>query len=226
MSQILLLCIFKYLKELVKLSFARIFLKVWQELMGYRSFITTPILVFVLLMNLTKIVLASLKLALHQNGVTECAIQTISSCAHIMLSHTSLYWLNQAYLGIRIFAVSDTVYLWNHTPRGDSSLFLSDLFSVTCFDFKSHLNRLHVWVCPVSVLDPKLKDGCKLPKSSPRTCLSQFLGYSREHLTKIGLIRSLSTGFVSPKVLVVNYDHFFTVPSIHDASLKYSDPKS
>ena len=124
MSQILLLCIFKYLKELVKLSFARIFLKVWQELMGYRSFITTPILVFVLLINLTKIALASLKLALHQNGVTECAIQTISSCAHIMLSHTSLYWLNQADLGIRIFAVSDTVYLWNHTPRGDSSYFL------------------------------------------------------------------------------------------------------
>jgi len=135
----------------------------------------------------------------HQNEVTEQAIQTISSWAQNMLLHASLHWPDQEDLELWPFAVNHVVFLWNHIPRKDTSLSPIELFSGTSFPSKSHLQYLHVWGCPVFVLDPKIQDSHKLPKWHHCAWLGLFLGYSKNHSTSIGLIGNISTGFVSPK---------------------------
>jgi len=42
----------------------------------------------------------------HQNGVAECAIQTISLWVRIMLLHVSLHWPDQADLELWPFSVT------------------------------------------------------------------------------------------------------------------------
>jgi len=81
------------------------------------------------------------------------------------------------------------------------------------FPSYQHLQRLHVWGCPVYVLDPKLQDGKKLPKWQPRSRRGQFLGYSPQHSTTIGRILNPRTGYVSPQYHVVYDDQFTTVPN-------------
>jgi len=70
---------------------------------------------------------------------------------------------------------------------------------------------MHVFGCPVYVLDPKLQDGKKLPKWSPRCQCGQFLGPSPNHSSTIGHILNLRTGHVSPQYHVVYDDQFSTV---------------
>ncbi len=67
------------------------------------------------------------------------------------------------------------------------------------------------WGCPAYVLDPKLQDGKKLPKRSPRTRQGQYLGRSSKHASSVGLIRHLSTGFISPQFHVIYDTRFQTV---------------
>eukprot|EP00977_Amphora_coffeiformis_P012588 scaffold3140_cov87-Amphora_coffeaeformis.AAC.1 len=60
------------------------------------------------------------------------------------------------------------------------------------------------------VLDPRLQDGKKIPKWEPCSQQGQFLGFSKEHATTIGLIRNTRTGYISPQFHVV-YDEQFTI---------------
>jgi hypothetical protein len=69
----------------------------------------------------------------------------------------------------------------------------------------------HVWGCPSYVLEPKLKNGQKLPKWNHRSRLGQFLGYSDEHSSLVANIRHLKTGYVSPQYHNVFDDLFKTV---------------
>ena len=61
------------------------------------------------------------------------------------------------------------------------------------------------------VLDPKLQDGKKLPKWQPHSRRGQFLGFSLDHASNVGLIRNLRTGFISPQFHVVHDENFETV---------------
>jgi len=104
----------------------------------------------------------------HQNGIAECAIKTVTSWACAMLLHAVFHWPDQADLSLWPFAVEHAVYLWNNMPNIRSLMAPVELFSQTKFDNYEHLQRSHVWGCPVYVLDPKLQDGKKLPKWNPR----------------------------------------------------------
>jgi hypothetical protein len=130
----------------------------------------------------------------HQNGVAERAIQTVTRWARAMLLHSILMWPDQANLSLWPFALDHAVYLWNNIPNEPSSLAPIKLFTRTCFTHYTHLRCLHVWGCPVYVLDPKLQDGHKIPKWSPRSRRGKFLGISPTHSTTIGLILNLRTG--------------------------------
>ena len=63
------------------------------------------------------------------------------------------------------------------------------------------------------MLEPKLAEGQKIPKWNRRLRKGQFLGYSSEHLSQIGLIRHLQTGQVGPHWHVVFDDKFEMVYS-------------
>jgi len=73
--------------------------------------------------------------------------------------------------------------------------------------------------CPSYVLDPRLQDGKKIPKWEPRARQGQFLGYSKDHATTIGLIRNIRTGYISPQFHVVYDEDFTTVTSDNSIDL-------
>jgi hypothetical protein len=59
------------------------------------------------------------------------------------------------------------IWIWNHLPKKDMKLAPIELFSGTKLASHDYLQQLHVWGCPVYVLDPKLQDGKKLAKWDP-----------------------------------------------------------
>jgi hypothetical protein len=67
--------------------------------------------------------------------------------------------------------------------------------------------------CPAYVLDLKIQDGKKIPKWQPKSRRGQFLGFSKQHASTIGLVRNIKTGSISPQFHVVYDDRFMTVPS-------------
>jgi hypothetical protein len=90
----------------------------------------------------------------HQNGVVERAIMTITRWARAMLLHAIIHWPDKADVSLWPFALEYTVYIWNHTPRQDSKLAPIKMWTSSAFPSYSHLNQLHIWGCPVYVLDP------------------------------------------------------------------------
>eukprot|EP00978_Attheya_sp_CCMP212_P032777 scaffold129482_cov68-Attheya_sp.AAC.1 len=75
------------------------------------------------------------------------------------------------------------------------------------------LLRAKVWGCPAYVLEPKLQDGKKIPKWNKRSHQGQFVGFSKEHSTSIGLIKNNKTGYISPQFHVIHDNWFETVPN-------------
>jgi hypothetical protein len=145
----------------------------------------------------------------HQNGVAERAIQTVTNWARTMLLHSCLHWPVATNLLLWPFALEHAVLLWNNLPKKDHGLSLIELFTGQKVSDYELLRRMHVWGCPVYVLDPKIQDGKKLPKWHPRACQGQFVGFSTGHLSTVGLILNLVSGMVTPQYHVV-FDDFFT----------------
>jgi hypothetical protein len=139
-----------------------------------------------------------------------------------MLLHSIFHWPEQAAADLSLwpFALEYAVYLWNEMPAMGSRTSPLELFSSCKFppDY-AHLQRTHVWGCPVYVLDPHLQDGKKLPKWHPRSRRCQFLGVSPNHSTTIGRILNLRAGHVSPQFHVVYDDLFSTVPNAETGGL-------
>ena len=160
----------------------------------------------------------------HQNGVAERCIQTITRSARAMLLHSVLMWPDEADLALWPFAMSHALYLWNMIPHRDSRLSPEEQFSRTKTTEYTRLQRLHVFGCPVYVLDPALQDGKKIPKWNPRARRGQFLGYSSSHSSLIGLIRNLNTGYVSPQYHCVYDDQFTTVPNHESGGILHEEP--
>ena len=95
-------------------------------------------------------------------------------------------------------------------PNRINGLTPSDIFTGTKMDNKN-LRTEKTWGYPAYVLNPKLQDGKRLPKWSPRTRKGQYLGKSPLHASTIGIIRNLTTGFISPQFHVIHDTEFETV---------------
>ncbi len=116
-----------------------------------------------------------------------------------------IHWPLQANLDLWPFALEQAVYLWNNLPNADTSLSPIEIFTSQKVSNYEHLLRMHVWGCPVYVLEPTLQDGKKIPKWMPHSRRGQFVGLSPEHSTTIGQIRNIRTGHILPQFHVV-YD--------------------
>ncbi len=133
----------------------------------------------------------------HQNGVAERAIGVIVAKARTMLLHAMLCWPDATTTDLWPLALSHAVHLYNATPRMDSKLAPLEVFSSALSNHHALLNA-HVWGCPVYVLHPTLQDGKKLPKWQPCTRRAQYVGYSRDHASTVGLVRNMTTGKIPP----------------------------
>jgi len=66
-------------------------------------------------------------------------------------------------------ALSHAAHLYNHTPKAAlGNLSPMEIFTGSKSNHSQLLNA-HTWGCPVYVLDPRLKDGKKIPKWEPRS---------------------------------------------------------
>ena len=102
----------------------------------------------------------------HHNAQAERAIRTIMSIARSMMMHSGIHWPDVANAILWPMAVSQACYLFNHVPSIDTGLSPTDIFTKTRWPQKK-FHDMHVWGCPVYVLDKTLQDGKKLPKWKP-----------------------------------------------------------
>ena len=146
----------------------------------------------------------------HQNGVAERYIGTIIRMARAMLIHSALLWPKQSKLEHWPMAMDHAVWVWNNLPM-DDGLSPEEKWTGSKAPSYNHLQRAHVWGCPAYVLDPKLADGQKILKWSPRSWQGKFIGYSKDHSNSAGLILNPKTGYLSTQYHVLYDDKFETV---------------
>jgi hypothetical protein len=158
----------------------------------------------------------------HQNGKAECMIQTVVDKARSMMLHTSMHWPETFSMDLWPYAMDYAVFIYNHTPRQQDGVAPIEHMGNLYMNCK-HLQRCKVFGCPVYVLDSKLQYGKKIPKWNPRARMGQFLGFSPEHSTLVGLVRNLTTEHVSPQWHLVYDEHFKTVSSTDEDNVEESE---
>ena len=146
----------------------------------------------------------------HQNYI-ERHIQTIFNWSRTSLLHFVLHWPQQAQENLWPFAIDYSVHLWNTMPTRDRVVSPMELLSSMAFRNHHHLQRAHVFGCPVFVLDPKLQDSKKIPKWSMRSKRGIYLGVSPFHASTVHLVLNPSTGSITPQYHLVFDDTFSTV---------------
>ena len=109
-------------------------------------------------------------------------------------------------------AVAYATYQYNHLPNAQG-LCPADLFTGSTVP-RHRLRDIHVWGCPVYVLDPDLQAGKKLPRWQPRSRRGVFVGFSSLHSSEVPLVLNLQTGSITPQYHVVFDDYFSTVSSV------------
>jgi hypothetical protein len=147
-----------------------------------------------------------------QNGAAENGIKLIVRNARTMMLHVALRWPGYSEQDLWPLAMSHAVHLWNHTPKMTYGLAPIEIFSGTKSDY-NHLLNSHPWGCPVYILDPKLRDGHKIPKWEPRSRRGQYMGISPNHASTVHLVRNFQTGPITPQYHLVFDDFFETVVS-------------
>ena len=113
-----------------------------------------------------------------------------------MLLHAAIHWLEVADLQLWPFALHHAVYIWNVLPNSVTKLSPFEYISQSHVRDYMYLRCLHVWGCTTFVLDPRLQDGKKLPKWSPRSRLGSFMGYSQVHSSSVSLVLNIQTGAI------------------------------
>ena len=103
--------------------------------------------------------------AQFQNAEAERAIQTIVYMARYYMIHAALHWGCEEGddLDLWPLAIDHAAYVYNLLPQRSSGLSPIEFLTRVKSDH-GDLWRLHVWGCPVFVLDAKLANGKKIPK--------------------------------------------------------------
>jgi hypothetical protein len=107
------------------------------------------------------------------------------------------------------------VWLHNHIPKYETGLSPHDIFTCCCYPH-SYFHNLHVFGCPVYVLDKTIADGKKIPRWTPRALCSVNVGLSPIHATVIPIVLNPETGAITPQFNVVFDDWFSTIATSND----------
>ena len=146
----------------------------------------------------------------HQNAAAERSIRTIMMIARTMMLHAAIHWPDVADACLWPMAVQHAVFLYNHVPDLSTGLSPHDLFTRTRWPQRK-FHDLHVWGCPVYVLDKTISDGKKVPRWKPRSTRSVNMGLSKKHATTAPLVLNPESGYITPQFHVVFDDWFATV---------------
>jgi hypothetical protein len=128
-----------------------------------------------------------------------------------MILHASMHWKDGIDASIWHMAVDHEIHIYNNTPN--KGLAPSEIFTGSTVP-RNRLLDLHVWGCPVYVLDPQMQQGRKLPRWQPISRRGVNLGLSLHHSSEIPSVLNLQTGSIETQYHVVFDDQFTTVSSI------------
>jgi len=123
----------------------------------------------------------------HQNGRAERGIRTIMGMARTMMLHSAIHWSDMADATLWPMSVSQAVWIYNRMPNLQSGRTPNDLWSKTRSPM-SELHNLHVFGCPVYVLNKTIADGKKIPCWEPRSNRGVYMGRSPEHAGNVPLV--------------------------------------
>ena len=125
---------------------------------------------------------------------SERSVQTLFWMCRSFLLHAAMRWSTHNADSPALWpqALTYAEYLFNRTPSMSHGFSPLELLTNVCSDHRDLL-RAHVFGAPVYVLDAALQDGKKLPKFSRRARVGQFLGFSPDHSTMVGLVRHLDS---------------------------------
>ncbi|KAL7459421.1 hypothetical protein ACHAWC_011182 [Mediolabrus comicus] len=153
--------------------------------------------------------------AKFENANAERAVQTLFWCARTFLLHTALRWDQYGCADTNLWpqAVLYAEWLYNRTPKMTTCMSPMELLTNRRSDHHDLL-RAKVFGCPSFVLDASLADGKKIPKFRSRSKVGQFMGFSNQHSSVVGLIRNLSTGSITPQYHVVFDEKFQAVAGL------------
>ena len=148
----------------------------------------------------------------HHNGNAERSIQTIMSIARTMMLHSAIHWPDVADASLWPMAVQHAVFLHNHMPNQTTGIAPVDIFTKSRWQ-QHKFHDLHVWGCPVYVLDKTIADGRKLPRWKPRSTRCVNMGLSSKHASTVPIVLNPSTGYITAQFHVVFDDWFSTIAS-------------
>jgi hypothetical protein len=151
--------------------------------------------------------------AKHQNGIAERNIKTVAQWARANMLHLATLWPQYANAMYWPQAIGYAVWVFNQLPNMVSGIAPNEKWSGVRSPSKE-LSCLHVFGCPVYVLDASLQDGKKIPKWNPCACLGLFLGFSDLHSSQVPLVLNVTTGYIYPQFHVIFDDKFETVNSL------------
>ena len=160
----------------------------------------------------------------HHNGVAERNIRTIISIARTMMMHTAMHWPEVSDVELWPMAVKHAVHVFNRVPSVETGICPLDKFTRQRYQ-QNKLHDLHVWGCPVYVLDKRTADGIKIPKWAPRSNRYIYMGVSDKHSSTVPLVLNPSTGVISPQFHVVVDEWFATIASSTGEAPDFTDEK-
>ena len=135
----------------------------------------------------------------HHNGNAENSIRAIMSIARTMMLHSAIHWPDVVDVTLWPMAVALSVYLHNHMPNMETGLAPVDVFTKLRSWQQHKFQNLHVWGCPVYVLDKSIADGKKLPRWQPRSICSMNMGLSPKHASTVPIVLNVSSGCITPQ---------------------------
>jgi hypothetical protein len=124
------------------------------------------------------------------------------SIARTMMLHAAVHWPEVADSTHWPMAVQHAVYLHNHVPNPSTGIAPVDVFTKTRFEQRK-LNDLHVYGCPVYVLNHTIADGKKIPRWQPRSQRMINMGHSPHHASTVPLVLNPNTGYFQTPFNVV-----------------------
>jgi len=134
--------------------------------------------------------------AAHQNGVAERGIKTTAQMARTSMIHSAVRAPDLVAQDLWPMAMNHAVWLHNRIPRMDSGLSPLELWSKSAAcNITDLLRNVHVWGCPVFVLEPELQksSSVKIPKWALCSCQALNMGFSCFHASTVALILNLVT---------------------------------
>ena len=130
------------------------------------------------------------------------------SIARTMMLHSAIHWAEVSDPSLWPIAVQYATHLYNKIPDPSTGLCPDDLFTKTRWEQRK-FHDLHVWGCPLYVLNKTISDGKKLPHWKPRASQAIFMGLHPDHGSTVPLVLNLDTGAITPQFHVV-FDDWFT----------------